>query len=109
MQRNFQKSIATLGYDKSNSLVFVSLAIIILLRILFTGLMGLMPQDAYYFFYSENLALSYFDHPPAVAYMLRFFTVIFGQNAFAIKFADFTITALTILSFYSLSQHFVKK
>ena len=109
MQRNVQKSIATLGYDKSNSLVFVSLAIIILLRILFTGLMGLMPQDAYYFFYSENLALSYFDHPPAVAYMLRFFTVIFGQNAFAIKFADFTITALTILSFYSLSQHFVKK
>ena len=75
MQRNFQKSIATLGYDKSNSLVFVSLAIIILLRILFTGLMGLMPQDAYYFFYSENLALSYFDHLPAVAYILCFFFV----------------------------------
>ncbi len=67
MQRNFQKLIAVLGYDKNNSFVFFSLVIILFLRFLFVGLMGLMPQDAYYFIYSENLALSYFDHPPAVA------------------------------------------
>ncbi len=98
-----------MGYTKNKRFIFLSLAIIIFLRLSFTVFMGLMPQDAYYFIYSQNLALSYFDHPPAVAYMLRLFIYIFGQNVFAIKFADFMVTVLTVISFYSLSKHFVKK
>jgi len=77
------------------------------IRFLFTGIMGIMPQDAYYDFYAQHLDLSYYDHPPMIAYLLRLFTTIFGKNVFAVKLADTTITLLTIISFYGLAKKFL--
>ncbi len=71
--------------------------------------MGLMPQDAYYYLYGQNLSLSYFDHPGMIGYILRIFTDVFGQSVFVIKFADFVVTSLTILSFYKLASYFLSK
>ena len=71
--------------------------------------MGLMPQDAYYYLYGQNLSLSYFDHPGMIGYILRVFTDLFGQSIFVVKFADFLITSLTILSFYKLASYFLSK
>ena len=71
--------------------------------------MGLMPQDAYYYLYGQNLSLSYFDHPGMIGYLLRIFSEIFGQSVFVVKFTDFTITSLTILSFYKLSSLFLSR
>ena len=78
-------------------------------RILLLPFMGLMPQDAYYYLYGQNLSLSYFDHPGMIGYILRFFTDIFGSSIFVVKFADFFITSLTILSFYKLASYFLSK
>ena len=71
--------------------------------------MGLMPQDAYYYLYGQNLSLSYFDHPGMIGYILRLFTDVFGQSVFVVKFADFVITSFTILSFYKLASYFLSK
>jgi hypothetical protein len=80
-----------------------------LFRLLLLPFMGLMPQDAYYYFYGENLSLSYFDHPGMIGYILRGFTEVFGKTVFVIKFADFFITSLTLLSFYRLATYFLSK
>lgn len=80
-----------------------------LFRFLLLPFMGLMPQDAYYHFYGENLSLSYFDHPGMIGYILRFFTEIFGKTVFVIKLADFVITSFTLLSFYKLAMLFLSK
>lgn len=80
-----------------------------LFRLILLPFMGLMPQDAYYYLYGQNLSLSYFDHPGMIGYILRMFTDIFGQSIFTIKFADFVITTLTILSFYKLASYFLSK
>ena len=80
-----------------------------LFRLILLPFMGLMPQDAYYYLYGQNLSLSYFDHPGMIGYILRIFTDIFGQSVFTIKFADFVITSLTILSFYKLASYFLSK
>ena len=71
--------------------------------------MGIMPQDAYYFLYSEHLALSYFDHPPMVAYMLKLFSLLFGKSVIAIKLTDFIVTLMSFLAFYRLSRFFLSK
>ena len=71
--------------------------------------MGLMPQDAYYYLYGQNLSLSYFDHPGMIGYLLRFFTELFGTSVFVVKFADFFITSITLLSFYKLASYFLSK
>jgi len=57
-------ALNTLWTDKKQGMILFSLLLILVLRFAFIGLMGLMPQDAYYFFYSEHPALSYYDHPP---------------------------------------------
>ena len=78
-------------------------------RLVILPFMGLMPQDAYYYLYGENLAFSYFDHPGMIGYILRVFTEVFGKTVFAIKLADFTITSLTLISFYHLSSLFLSR
>ncbi|HEX3079931.1 MAG TPA: glycosyltransferase family 39 protein, partial [Puia sp.] len=84
-------------------------AVIIGIRLIFAGIMGIMPQDAYYYFYARHLDLSYYDHPPMIAYLLRFFTGIFGKNVWAIKLADTVTTGLSIFAFYRLAIKFVSE
>lgn len=80
-----------------------------LFRLALLPFMGLMPQDAYYHFYGEQLALSYFDHPGMIGYILRLFTELFGKTVFVVKMADFVVTSLTLLSFYKLASYFLSK
>lgn len=65
--------------------------------------MGMMPQDAYYYYYAQNLALSYFDHPPMIAYVLYLFTSVLGKEVFVIKFADFSVTLISLYLFHKLA------
>ena len=88
------------------SLVILS-CLLIGIRFLFTGVMGIMPQDAYYDFYAQHLDLSYYDHPPLIAYLLRFFTSLFGKKVFVLKLADTSVTLLTVIAFYQLAKKFL--
>lgn len=78
-------------------------------RFLLLPFMGLMPQDAYYYFYGQHLSLSYFDHPGMIGYLLRLSSEIFGQSVFVVKLTDFVITSLTIYSFYKLASYFLSQ
>ncbi|OQP57671.1 hypothetical protein A3860_08550 [Niastella vici] len=69
--------------------------------------MGLMPQDAYYFFYSEHPALSYYDHPGAIAWALWFFTSLLGKKVFVVKLAATIVTLLTQVAFAVLAMCFL--
>jgi len=100
--------LAGLVVKKQNVLVW-SILIILILRLLFIGLMGPMPQDAYYYFYSEHPALSYYDHPPAIAYQLKLFTFFLGKKVFALKLADSVVTFFSVFVFYKLSKCFLSQ
>ena len=80
-----------------------------LFRIILLPFMGLMPQDAYYYFYGQHLSFSYFDHPGMIGYFLRLFSEVFGKSVFIVKFTDFVITSLTLYSFYKLASYFLSK
>ena len=80
-----------------------------LFRLVLLPFMGLMPQDAYYYLYGQNLSLSYFDHPGMIGYFLRVFSEIFGQSVFVVKFTDFFVTSISLYFFYQLSLCFVSK
>jgi hypothetical protein len=95
--------------DKKSRVLLFSVSVILLLRLASIGLMGLMPQDAYYYFYGEHLALSYYDHPPAIAYLLRLFTTIFGKKVFALKLADSLVSFFSLLAFYYLCRCFLSE
>lgn len=42
-------------------------------------------DELYYWCWSERLQLSYYDHPPMTAYLIRASTALFGDNVFAIR------------------------
>lgn len=67
--------------------------------------MGLMPQDAYYYLYGQNLSWSYFDHPGMIGYLLRITSEILGQSVFVIKLTDFLVTSSSLYFFYVLARH----
>ena len=73
-------------------------------RFLFVPTMGLMPQGAYYFFYSEHLDWSYYDHPPMVAYILFLFASVFGKAAWVVKLSAWTVTLGSQFLFYKLAR-----
>ncbi len=78
-------------------------------RFLLLPFVGLMPQDAYYYLYGQNLSLSYFDHPGMIGYALRLTSEIFGQSVLVIKLTDFLITSATLFSFYKLAEIILSK
>lgn len=88
---------------------FCMLICIVLIRFISIWIMGPMPQDAYYFFYAQHPSLSYFDHPPAIAYLLWLFTTVLGKHIIAIKLADSFLTALTCFAVYKLANRLFPK
>ncbi|HRS01118.1 MAG TPA: glycosyltransferase family 39 protein [Bacteroidota bacterium] len=82
--------------------------IFVLIRFYFVVDPFLLPQDAYYFLYTDSLSLSYFDHPPMISWILFLFRLIFGRNLFAIKIADFCVSIATIFVFYQLARTYKK-
>ncbi|WP_212006193.1 glycosyltransferase family 39 protein [Chitinophaga sp. HK235] len=98
-----------IAYISANKWLALAICVVTVLRLSFIELMGLMPQDAYYYFYGQHLALSYFDHPPAIAYILRLFTTVLGRHAYVIKLADTVVTACMLLAFYRLATCFLSR
>lgn len=46
---------------------------------------GIHPDEAYYWVWSEKLQAGYFDHPPMVAWEIRLFTSILGDHPWVIR------------------------
>ena len=49
------------------------------------GQTELIPEEAYYWTYSQHPALSYFDHPPMVAWMIWLGTAVFGNTGLGVR------------------------
>ncbi len=56
-----------------------------MLRFLFVAPLYLLNDEAYYWVWSQTLALSYFDHPPMVAWLIYISTAVFGDHPAAIR------------------------
>ena len=55
------------------------------LRLAYVDLVNLMPQEAYYWNYSEHLDLGYLDHPPMTAWLIWAASKIFGRTELAVR------------------------
>lgn len=60
-------------------------------------------DEAYYWLWSEHLALSYFDHPPMVAWMLAFFTA-WDDSVFLIRLVTVVCMSGAALFIYLLAK-----
>jgi 4-amino-4-deoxy-L-arabinose transferase-like glycosyltransferase len=77
--------------------VVILLAVFAGLWVLATLQMPLIPDEAYYWTWSEALAPRYFDHPPGIAWVLAISSKIFGQSVFSLRLISLVCIALTLL------------
>ena len=59
--------------------------------------MPVFSQEAYYWTYAQHPALSYFDHPPMVAWWIRIGTALFGDGALGLRFGTWLLACGTTL------------
>jgi 4-amino-4-deoxy-L-arabinose transferase-like glycosyltransferase len=71
------------------------LAILITLRAVMAGLLPLSGDEAYYLLWSQHLAAGYYDHPPAIAFLIRAGTFVFGENPFGVRAAGILLSLPT--------------
>jgi 4-amino-4-deoxy-L-arabinose transferase-like glycosyltransferase len=60
-------------------------------------LMELRTDEAYYWTWSKESALSFLDHPPMIAWFIRLGTLIFGDTNFGVRFAGVVALLVTQL------------
>jgi 4-amino-4-deoxy-L-arabinose transferase-like glycosyltransferase len=75
-----------IDWIKDNREISYFLAGLTLFRFIYYLFIPITPQEAYYWYYSLYPDLSYFDHPPMVAYSIWLGTNIFGKSIFGVKF-----------------------
>ncbi|MCX7309321.1 MAG: glycosyltransferase, partial [Afipia sp.] len=63
--------------------IFVSLVTI---QIIYAAVADLRTDEAYYWTWSKENVLSFLDHPPMIAWFVRFGTAIFGDTNFGARF-----------------------
>ncbi len=69
-------------------------AALIALRAVMAAWLPLSADEAYYWLWSRHLAAGYYDHPPAIAFVIRFGTFLFGDSEFGVRFGGVVLSAL---------------
>src|SRR5882757_1158276 len=62
------------------------IAAMTVLRVVYASLLDLRTDEAYYWTWSKENVLSFLDHPPGIAWFIRFGTAIFGDTNFGVRF-----------------------
>jgi hypothetical protein len=57
------------------------------LRVVYAGVIELRTDEAYYWTWSKESVASFLDHPPMIAWFIRFGTAIFGDTNLGVRFA----------------------
>ncbi|WP_244859526.1 glycosyltransferase family 39 protein [Nitrosospira sp. NRS527] len=84
-------------------------AFAVLLRLIYLGTAELIPDEAYYWTYAEHMDLSFYDHPPMVAWLIWLGTAIFGNSEFGVRIGSFCCGLITMAYLYALARNLYDK
>jgi len=76
---------------------------IAIFRLIIGSYLNLSDDESYYLLWSRDLGISYYDHPPMIAYLIRFSTMIFGEHNFSVRLVAVGTTLITSLYVYKIS------
>ena len=72
--------------SRETGIAAVAIAVLVALQVVYAATADLRTDEAYYWTLSKEYVLSYLDHPPMVAWLVRFGTAIFGDTNFGARF-----------------------
>ncbi len=94
---NSQTKPATLRFDVPWLAVALLIAALTAMRLVYAGVLDLRTDEAYYWTWSKESALSFLDHPPGIAWLIRFGTAIFGDTNLGVRFGGIVAMLVTQL------------
>ena len=71
---------------------FALILVLFVLRAVFAALLPLSADEAYYWLWSKHLAAGYFDHPPAIAWLIAAGTAVFGDTPLGVRLAGIVLS-----------------
>lgn len=71
------------------------IAAMTVLRIGYASAIELRTDEAYYWTWSKEAALSFLDHPPGIAWLIRLGTAIFGDTVLGVRFGGIVAMLVT--------------
>lgn len=85
--------------------LFVPLLIItVLIRLLFTSFVGLIDDEAYHWSWTQDLMLSYYDHPGLIAWLEKLSTAVLGNTLWGVRLPSFLCYSGAVYVFYRLTR-----
>ena len=77
--------------------VVLLIAALTAMRLVYAGVLELRTDEAYYWTWSKESVLSFLDHPPGIAWLIRFGTAIFGDTNLGARFGGIVALLVTQL------------
>ena len=77
--------------------VILLIAALTAMRLVYAGVLDLRTDEAYYWTWSKENALAFLDHPPGIAWLIRFGTAIFGDTSLGVRFGGIVAMLVTQL------------
>ena len=96
---------AAAGEARARAIAVGLIAYGLALRLVYSGSVELLPEEAYYWNYSRHLDFGYLDHPPMVAWLITLGTAVFGQSEFGVRAAALCCAAIASAFTYSLTRN----
>ncbi len=80
------------------------LAAATLIRLAIAASLPLVDDEAYYWTWSTRLAAGYYDHPPAIAWIIAAGTAMFGKTALGVRAGGIVLTFVATLPLLTLVE-----
>jgi 4-amino-4-deoxy-L-arabinose transferase-like glycosyltransferase len=74
------------------------------LRLVMAAILPIVPDEAYYWEWSRHLASGYFDHPPAIAFLIHAGTLLAGDTPFGVRLVVIVVGAIATVAAVLLAQ-----
>jgi len=87
-----------------NFVIFVIFIFLFRLFALKVMKIDLFMDEAYYWYWSKHLAWGYYSKPPFIAFAIKFFTSIFGNNIYGVKIGANIFYSLSAVYIYLISK-----
>ncbi len=94
--RNFAKNLFLYKMQKLPKLFIYILALIFAINLVQSNFTDLIYDEAYYWYYSQNMAWGYFDHPPMVAFLIKISSFFFNGEL-GVRFMSCVLSVGTLI------------
>lgn len=91
--------------EKCDWQIFLLIGTFTLFHIITAATTSLGDDEAYYWQLSRHIALSYYDHPPLVVYLIYLSTTFFGNSPLAIRFFNILMLPMVSLMIYQICKY----